>query len=85
MDRKVRHQLPGQGEDARVGDEDGVDADIAEVNEIFRKAFQIFIVREDIDRDVNPLAQRMGVVDGFFQFFIGKVVAERPKAEGFSA
>ena len=63
----------------------GVDADIAEVNEIFRKAFQIFIVREDIDRDVNPLAQRMGVVDGFFQFFIGKVVAERPKAEGFSA
>ena len=43
VDRKVRHQLPGQGEDARVGDEDGVDADIAEVNEIFRKAFQIFI------------------------------------------
>ena len=52
------------------GDENGIDADIAKVDEVFRKAFQIFIMRKDIDRDVDPLAQRMGVVDGFFQFFI---------------
>ena len=82
VDRQVRHELPGQGEDARVGDEDGVDADIAQVDEVFRQALEVVVMREDVDRHVDVLAPGMGIVDGFLQFFIGKVVAESPQAEG---
>ena len=39
-------------------------------------------MREDVDRHVDVLAPGMGIVDGFLQFFIGKVVAESPQAEG---
>lgn len=82
MDRQVGHELPGQGEDARVGDEECVDADIAQVDEVFRQALEVVVMREDVDRHVDVLAPGMGIVDGFLQFFIGKVVAESPQAEG---
>ena len=82
MDGQVRHELPGHGEDARIGDEDGVDADVAQVHEVIRQGLEVVVVREDIDRHVDVLAPGMGVVDGFLQFFIGKVVAESPQAEG---
>ena len=39
-------------------------------------------MREDVDRHVDVLAPGMGIVDGFLQFFIGKVVAESPQAVG---
>ena len=82
VDGQVGHELPGHGEDARIGDEDGVDADVAQVHEVIRQGLKVVVVREDIDRHVDVLAPGMGVVDGFLQFFIGKVVAESPQAEG---
>ena len=85
VDGQVRHELPGHGEDARIGDEDGVDADVAQVHEVIRQGLEVVVVREDIDCHVDMLAPGMSVIDGFLQFFIGEVIAESPQAEGLPA
>ena len=81
VDGQFRHELAGQTENPRIGNEQGVYAYIPQKAQVIRQSREVFIVRENIDRHMDPFSPFMGIGHGFFQLIPGEIVTEGAETE----
>ena len=85
VQRNIRAVLARQDKHPRIRDQDPVRSKLRKLSEIRGRLFQIRLMRENIGRDVDLHALRMGEGDALRHFFKGKIRGLRPKAEGLAA
>ena len=77
MQFHIGNRLFRHHEDAEVGDEQCVDADLLQVAQVVRQAHEVAVVREDVDRHIDLLVECMGELDRLAQFLLGEIAAKR--------
>ena len=81
----MRHHLPGQGPDAQIGNEKGVDATGFQAAKIVRQPRQVRVMGENIDGHIDLTPQAVGKDDGLPQLVVCEIRREGPQAERFPA
>ena len=88
MNLRLGPHLPGQGEHARVGNDQRVTPlrlHIPQAGKISRGLLQILIVGKNIGRDIYLHASGMGKNDALGHLFRGKILRLGPQPERFAA
>ena len=83
MERQAGRRFLRQLEDAQVGNEGRVRADVLKEAQVVVQPFQIAVPGNDIDGDVDFLSPLMSEGQGFFHFFRREIAAIGPEAEAF--
>ena len=73
-----------KAKDTHIGNDDCINADTFKEFQIILKAFKILIVRNDVTCNMDFLAMSMYKLNGFLQFFVGKIGVTSTQTKSFT-